>query len=579
VAFTFGQRTKSIELWSSIAVLAAVVLLTFGIFIPRLGIYYDETVSFYILGRLGLLHLLDFVWGQARPVFAILMWIVRDSVIGAHALMLLFHTGNAILLMLLLRRALAGHLLLTVLVATAYCIYPLYWFRPAIVNLAIDGSLFFCLQSFALCVLAVDVRGWKRWCAILISLACVPIYFFLYELPLPLEALRPVLLWCVLNKAPEGSRPRWLRTLMWSAPWLILAAAMVCYRLLIFKSSGFYQSINYNIPSLPQALQVQVGVRLAVLWDQLAGTWLYHIAQLPKVLDSLDFAVAIAVIFSVVLYVFCNYRIIKFDLNQHSRRGTFAAGLVGLLILVLAQFPLIAVKQTPTINGLASRWNLVSTIGASLLIVAWTMALARITLRRHAIIVSLSILCPLIAAGATLQVNNTVTFIHDWDAQRQLWWQLAWRVPDLEDHTTIIVDHPYRTGQNRPLLIYETLTMGSLFFDNDTVAVINSDQAIPGHWEIENGNWRIGWSYNLDRAIMIHLDETGCLEIVDRRKRLPDGMTLSPSAERLVSALPANPEQFIKTGTGKLFPDRLKYFQPEPPHDRCYPDGEAPSAG
>jgi hypothetical protein len=578
--FAFDQRTRRIELWSSIAVLVVVVLLTFGVFTPRFGVYHDETVSFYILSRLGFLSLLELVWGQARPVFAVLMWVIRDSVIGAHLLMLLFHAGNAILLLLILRRALAGQLFLALMVSISYCVYPLYWFRPAIVNLAIDGSLFFCLLSFGLCALAIEVNGWKRWCAVFASIACVPIYFFLYELPFPLEALRPLLLWRTLHDGvAEAGRPRWLRTLMWSLPWLVLAGGLGCYRLFVFKSSGFYQSINYNTPSLPPTLGGEIGTRLTLLWDQLVGTWLYHIAQLPRALTSLDLAVAAATILAIILYALVNYRIIKSDLGQHRPRGIFAVGLIGLFILVIAQLPLVAVRQTPTIDGLASRWNLVSTIGASLLIVAWTIALAGICFRCRAVAASLLVLCPLIGVGAAFQVNNSMAFIRDWDAQRQLWWQLAWRIPDLEDNTTVIVDHPYRAAQSRPILIYETLMMGSLFFNNDTISVINSEQAIPGHWEINGGNWRTGWSYDLDRAILVHLDDAGCVEIIDRRAQSPGGVRLSPSAERLVNALPANPGQFIKASTNKPFPDRLKYFQPEPPHDRCYRHGGSPDAG
>ena len=334
------QRTRRIELWSSIAVLVVVVLLTFGVFTPRFGVYHDETVSFYISEPTGLSLVARTRLGAGasricRPDVGYTRKRHRGSPADAALSCRQRHSAPAHLAPRAGRstasRPYGVHIVLR--------LSALLVLGPAIVNLAIDGSLFFCLLSFALCALAIEVSGWKRWCAVFASIACVPIYFFLYELPFPLEALRPLLLWRTLHDGvAEAGRPRWLRTLMWSLPWLVLAGGLGCYRLFVFKSSGFYQSINYNTPSLPPTLGGEIGTRLTVLWDQLIGTWLYHIAQLPRALTSLDLAVAAATILAIILYAFVNYRIIRSDLGQHRPRGIFAVGLIGLFILVIGNF-------------------------------------------------------------------------------------------------------------------------------------------------------------------------------------------------------------------------------------------------
>jgi hypothetical protein len=560
--------SKALERWSAISIAIITCVLTFGLFIPHFGIYYDETVSFYILNQLDFAHLFQFVWGQARPVAAPLMWLVSDHVEGAHWLMLFFHAGNAVLILLLLRNGLGGYLLPTLLVSIMYCVYPLYWLRPAIINLAIDGSLFFCLLSFALGVAAVHLSGWKQWVTLAIGLLCVPIYFFLYELPFPLEILRPLLFWRALAPA-GGSRGRQLkRTFFWSAPWLALTGGLGVYRLFIFENSGFYKSINYNLPGL-EMTPGQLGLRAGVVWDQLIGTWSHHLPQVFLTANALGIAIAASIVLLVLLYTYLFSYQLGADLRRQDTATTLALGSLGLLTMLLGQVAVAAARQIPEVEGLASRWNLVASAGASIVVVAMVTFLSNLAFGRRAALVSALCLSTMIGAGAMLQARNAEHFVRDWNAQRNFWWQLAWRIPDLADHTTVIVDHSYQAAQNRPIMIYETLTMGSLFFDNPTIAVVNAREPIPGKWEFDNGSWNLGWSYDRQRAIFVYLNE-GCLEVLDPRGPLPNGVKLSPAAERILRSLSSPPAQFIKQKTDKSFPVRLKYFQPEPPHDICY---------
>jgi hypothetical protein len=553
-----------------------VCTLTLGVFVPWLGIYYDDIPAFYVLSRLSLGHLIDLTWGQARPVYAILMWLTGGTPLIAHLLMFAIHTANALLLMFLIRRVLKRHTLFAALVAILYCVYPLYWLHPTSVGLAVDGSLFLCLASFMLGLVAVTSRGVKRWFSFAVALICIPVYFFLYELPFPLEVLRPLLFGLILTASSQDRR-QWLsRTARWSAPYLVTALVLGYYRLFVFKASGFYAQTAYNVPNVSAVthkLRDVISIYASVFGDQLLGTWQYHIHQLPLLASPLALVLGLVVVIALLVYAIRFYRGRNIDFHINSSLLPKVHWLMiacsGLLIMVLGQVTLVATLSAPQIKGLLSRWNLVSIIGVSIFMAACALLLASIVFKRRAFVAGSLILSPMIGIGVILQVSNAQQFVNEWDQQRQFWWQLAWRAPDLEDNTTVIVDHAYERAQDRDVYVYETLMMGELFFDNKTIAVVNTEQVPLGHWDLDNGTWKIGWAFPVDRALLVYLHNE-CLEIIDPGKPLPEGVTLSLSAQRLLTQLPTHPEQFIKRQTDKLFADRYKYFVPEPPHDECY---------
>jgi hypothetical protein len=553
-----------------------VCTLTLGVFVPWLGIYYDDIPAFYILSRLSLGHLIDLTWGQARPVYAILMWLTGGNPLVAHTVMFTFHTANALLLMFLIRRVLKRYPLFATLVAILYCVYPLYWLHPTSVGLAVDGSLFLCLASFMLGLVAVTSKGGKRSFSFALALICIPLYFFLYEIPFPLEVLRPLLFGFTLT-SPGQDRRQWLsRTVRWSAPYLGTALGLGYYRLFVFKATGFYAQTGYNVPNVSAVthnLRDVITMYASVFGNQLLGTWQYHIGQLPMLATPLALVFALAVVALLLVYVIRFYRgrnidgYIDYYLPPKVHWLMIACS--GLLIMVLGQVTLVATLSVPQIRGLLSRWNLVSIIGVSIFMAACALLLAGLVFKHRALVVGSLILSPLIGIGVILQVSNAQQFVNEWDQQRQFWWQLAWRVPDLEDNTMVVVDHVYERAQDRDVYVYETLMMGELFFDNKTIAVVSTEQVPLGRWDLDNGTWKIGWAFPVDRALLVSLHD-GCLEIIDPGKPLPAGVTLSSSAQHLLTQLPTHPEQFIKQQTDKLFADRYKYFAPEPPHDECY---------
>jgi hypothetical protein len=549
-------------------VVTLVCLLTFGIFIPRFGVYYDETVSIYILNRFDFMHLLEFVWGQARPMNAPIRWLLRDEVYGSHLAMLLVHTCNATLILFLLRYVLRGYLFPALLASILYCVYPLYWFRPAVVNLAIDGSLCFFLSSLALGVAAVYFDGWSRRLSYALGMIFLIFYVFLYELPFPLEIFRPLFFWRAAATETKDNHERLKLTFWRSLPWLIAAGSLGIYRLFVFKNSGFYKAINYNVPGF-DTKPGQLGARAEVIWDQLATTWSYHV---PQIFQS-DAALGAMVAVSVVLFCFLHLWLFRRRLNADaaanqtmSKSLAFAAA--GLAIMVLGQVAVAAARQLPEIDGLASRWNLVAAAGAGMIFVSIATTICNAVFPKRAMLALALLLSPMIGAGTILQVQNDQQFIHDWTAQRNFWWQLATKAPDLDDGTTVIVDHPYRAARDRPILIYEMLTMGSLFYDNPTISVINATEAIPGSWAFDNGKWNISWSYGFDRAILVHMSE-GCLTIIEPKAPLPKGVVLSPSAARILPMLPENPAKFIKYDSDRTFQARTTYFSPKPAPAEC----------
>ncbi len=552
---------------------AATCLLTFGVFVPFLGIYYDDFVSFYILERFGVDRLLDLVWGQARPVFAFLFWLPQNNVLIAHTLMLGFHIANGLLLLSILRRAVPKLPLLGTLVAVLYAVYPLYWLRPTVIALAIDGAASLFLLSVALGLHALRFQGTRRGLLALASLILMPIYFFSYELMFPLELFRPLLFWLVIGSNGQTDRLRWRRVVIGYLPWFLMTAALGIYRLLIFEATGFYANIDYNSPEIPTSLDAAFNefARFIPLFQQeLVGTWLYHV---PNALSGgvLPLLAGVAIAAALVAYAI-RFRSVAVGSSGNLRRVLLLLFLSGIAVMVAGQLTtwVSEASRLPTVEGIRSRWHLASSIGVCIAWAAAALFLASFISRKHLPAVASLLLAPMIVVGSALHIRNSQDFVTEWRQELDVWWQLAWRVQDLKEGTLVILPSQTWTARNSATFLYEPLIQGDLFFDNPTIVGgrLTRELLRNRSYVIDNGNWQMRWEWEFENAILLYVNAAGCVDIIDPTEPLPEGVSLSPAEQELLAVLP-DPDTRIELASDDSFPSR-RLFQPEPPRSACY---------
>ena len=565
---------------ASVALIAAVSLLSFGVFVPSLGLYHDDYLNFVLLDRLDVAGVMAFGMQQARPIAPLLFALSGGSVWFAHALMLLVHTANGLLLLYLLRRLWRGQPLLTTLATVLFVVYPLYWMRPWVTLLIADFSLMLALLSFALIFAADELRGWRRTGVLALSLGMVPLYFFIYELPFGLEALRPLLFWRLSAQRAGDVRARLRWTAAHYAPWLFVLALLLFYRLVIYRASGIYAETGYNEPitllSLDTLLQRLRGLA-AMLGTQILMLPLLNPLQLlaDRALTAGTAALGALTAAGVMLYVafFGSFEV------WGARSGLLRLAAFGLLLMALGQVPILASKHNLSYTALTSRWTLVSSLGAAVLWVALVTLAASVALPRRAALLAAVALSAAAATGTMGHAHNAQVYADDWRYQREFWWQLGWRVPAFADDTLIVIEHYYPTAYERGIFWYETTLAADFFFNNPRLAALPAyfvtlpppERGFRFLWpdrdRLSLGVDRLEWPYRRENMVLAYLSE-GCLELYDPEIGLVPGKTVSEWSAALLPELASPDRRVVQDGDSDL--STRARLLPEPEHGWCY---------
>jgi hypothetical protein len=478
-----GLSLPSVPSWTTPLALLLACLLSYALLIPRLGFYWDDWPINWIAARLGPAGLARY-FSTNRPYWGML-YQVTTSVLGSlpwhwqvFAIFWRWMAGVALWAMLRLAWPRQSHA--AVWAALLFVVYP--GFEQQFISL-VYSHFFIVLTAFLASLwctlLALRLRR-RRWfwpltiLALLLSFVNLITmeYFFLLEL------VRPALIWIVLSETIPDRRRRLTQVFKVWLPYLLLFAALVVWRAFFFR----FQTQNYQ-PRILEQLKVQPIQTLASLLGRIAGDlWLTTFAAWGKVFQLPDPAVLggrttqvyalIAVAGALVgaLYVL----VVK--TNYDSRRGAQRAWawpclLTGLLAMVLAGWPFWLTQIPVGLSFPNDRFTLSFMLGSTLFI---TGLLGLLPLPYWSKAVTLGVLLGL-AIGMQFQAANA--YRRDWATQKALFWQLAWRMPQLQPGTTLLFnDLPVR-----------------YFSDNSLTAPLNwifdSRPDGSGYWPDGSGYW------------------------------------------------------------------------------------------
>lgn len=538
-----GPSTLCVALFLSIITTA-----TFGVFTGQFGLYYDDYPSWYVYLTSGTKSLVGLASGQGRPLVGLLPWLA-GTVAGSHRLMWLAFTISSLLFFLILRLLWPSQRVTSALTAALVCVYPLFWLRPLHIALAIELSLSLALLSHWLGLRSLEQGGWRRAATTAASAALVVGYLLLYELPVGLELIRPALVAIRLRRLERLCSRSLVRA--W-VPWLAVLLAFVAWRLFAFRPSGDYERLRYNAVVAP-GWDAVVKLGLAS-WNQWVGTWGHHLQRALPAEPLAWLLVGLCVLAATVMW--------RFRDEVHPTRHTaLEMAAVGLGILVAGQIGPLLTGSVAEYRGLFSRWTHSSVLGASLLWAALLTGGAQMVRRPRA---GQSIIALMVGLGALWHVENGRAFIRDWERQRQLFWQLAWRAPAFEPGVFLLFDRAYENAQNRNVTAYEEAMSADLFFGGGQTVVAASARRARATGSRQVELWGLVWKADPARTLLVHAGQ-GCIEVVSGRP-MPKGKQVGRAASFFVSA---SSELQIRAEPSPQPAFRF-LFEPEPPRDWCY---------
>ena len=559
--FHFSERSLP---W---AFLVAVIL-SYGIFIPVWGLYGDDWIYMWNYHVFGAGSFVDFV-AVDRP-FSAWIYVLTTPIFGEaswpyHLLLLGLRWLSAILLWKILCLIWPQNGRQTGWVALLFAIYPGFQQQPIAVQFILHfATLDLSLFSIWAMLRSVQQPGKKRVLTVLGLAASLSMFGIEYFVGF--ELLRPVLAWMVLRD--ETNRKQRLKSslLAW-LPYLIVFVSFAIWRVFIFAFPTYEPELLYGLRDAP--LDAVIGLAKRILTD--FKTVLYDAWRnaLKRPAESLNLTILLSAAAFGLSLLYMAKLAIKTNAEQQKQRWfeswPVQAFVLGGLSLVVVGWPFWVPNVPLNLTFPWDRSLLPFMLGACLILVA----VVDVIVRPRAQVVILSGLAAL-AVGFHFQ--NALVYRDEWRNLQNYFWQMAWRMPDLQEGTVVISDAIplWRFSDNdlTPLVnwIYapdlETGEMAYKYFDMST----RVGSPLPGLEEglsFSHGYRNTSFSGSTSDVVSIFYQAPGCMKV------------LNPAGDMLPANLPetlletlhlSHVDQIITDGAA--VPPRILGNEPE--HGWCY---------
>lgn len=562
--------------------LLALSLLSYGVLIPWLGYYWDDLAFIWIAEKLGTPGLTRY-FASARPVWGLFiradLYLLGSAPWVWHVFGIFWRWLSAVMLWSFLRLLWPQQSKPAAWAAFLFLIYPGFDQQFIPVNF---GHFFLVLTALlfsfgASLVAARKVGTFWRWTApalffSAVNLLCME-YFYLLEL------LRPVLLWLVLAETIPERKKRLRKTLVLWAPYLALFLGVSAWRAFFFENQtlGNQPKLLAEIAAAPWQTLLQLAYTvLHDLWLTAVQAWgeafrLPNIALLGQRTTLLYAILTLASTAALFVYFHRLGKKEPAEAPTHSAHWPLQPALLGMLALAVAGWPFWITQLVVGLRQPNSRFTLPFTLGAVLLVVTLVACLPRRKTWLQA-----GALALLIGASVGYQFQLANSYRRAFDAQKQFFWQMTWRIPELKEGVALLVNDlsaPYATDNSLTAMlnwIYAPENNSErmsyiLYFpsirQNSVLQGMEPDRHITHNY------WAAVFYGNTSQVVAVNFQPPGCLRVLDPQVD-PTNPTLSILMRK--SAQLSSWQWIQPSPSGKSATPPQEIYGSEPPHGWCY---------
>jgi hypothetical protein len=441
------------------------------------------------------------------------------------------------------------------------------------INLAIFSIIF--------TIKAVQTGSRKiRFGYIAIALLFEIAYLFNYEYMLGYEVVRIVLIWYLLYR-PFKFKTIWKsikKLFVSSLPYLTGAGMFLIWRVLIFKSTRPTTNIGMlGRKYLSEPVMMIGRIFLETIRDTVETVWLgwsvpFNQFGADTAYGNFALSLLLGVSSAILLFILVKTEdyekddIIEISSSPINKNSLYQDSVwIGLIAIVVALLPVILSDREVKFKNQMDRYTLHAALGVGLftagLIFHWVKNSGR------KIVVGF-----LLMIAVMTQYNSTVAYATWWNYQTSLWWQLAWRAPDIKDGTVIMPLLPFG---NRLQEDIEVWTPANAIYRPDqpgvviAAEVINPETALNVFFKDQTyRNFRGGIQYSRDfnQPLIVSYPSGGsCAHIIDGNR-----LELSLNDESIIYRVAAfsRIDQIVVDTPAHIPPKQIFGFEPE--HDWCY---------
>ena len=546
------------------------VLLSYGLWIPWMGLFGDDLSYMYYYHRLG-------AWGPAsfasdRPIsglfYAASMSLLGEHVFAYQVLLLVLRWLSGVLLWWLLGLVWPEHRRGAAVAALLFVVYPGFRQNP----IALEFILHFFVLDLALFSLGATLLaasypehyGWYS-AASMIGAAGM----FMLEYFVGLEILRPIFLWIVTRRMGLKGRAQWRRILKDWLPALLVVLAFLVWRVFIFAFPTYQPVLLETLRTHPfTGLLGLLRVAASDLWTALGAAWFQtvHLTNVARnVLVYLGLGLA-----SVALVGLLFWRSRKApDTPPEKDAWGEKLALIGLAAM-LAGGAIFWLTGIPvTLDFPWDRSTLAFMPGASL---AATGLLEMLVVPRYRPV----FVAGLVALAMGMHFVNAQEYRAEWQKLQDFSWELAWRAPSLEPGTLALFDviplNRYSDNDMTALLNWtyapsqHTNRIDYKFFDL-TIRLDSPNSGLPGVAKgltVEHNQRGLLFRTTTSNTLALTYQPPACLRILDPAQdaALPD------LPEKIRRVLPMTSLDQVRFSQSPARPP--SQIGAEPEHGWCY---------
>ena len=562
-------------------VLLAILVISFGLLIPVLGLYWDDWPAVTLARLRGVGAFWNFYQGE-RP-FSAWTYILTMPILGTtpwvwHIFALLLRWLAVLAMWWCLRGLWPRQKSVANWMAILFAIYPVFTYQPVAVAFSqhwITFGLFFVSIGAMIWAERMPRRFYWLTALALISQA---LHMLTMEYFWGLELLRPLLLWIVLTDQEMPTRQRINLVVRRWLPYLAVFMAALLVRMVFFvnlKDDPNRPDLLYRLANQPLATLLQL-LQLSIqdFTHNLIGAW-YETAR-PDQIDLTDRVYLFSIVAGVAAASLTCLLLKKINRTGESQVEATPgwlrqALLVGLIATFLGPLPVWLTDRSVLWGMWGGRFALAAMFGLSILFYA---LLVWFTPRRLPILLLVS---TLVGFAVGYHLRNATEYYRSTLKQNQFYWQLYWRAPSIQPNTAILsADELFSfvgrasTAMALNLLYPQPESQESLGYwflelahDIGPKQVPRLARGKPLNPTFRNFTFQ---GNSLDSLVIYYKSGTGrCLWVLS-----PEDADNPALPELTVQALPvSNLSRISPEPSSDIYPP-TDLFGKEPPHDWCY---------
>jgi hypothetical protein len=507
--------------------------LAFGILIPELGFYWDDWPMMWFAHAFGPLGFPG-VFSGDRP-FLSLIYIVTTSILKTvpwqwQVLGVISRWLVALVFWWTLRQLWPQRSTATAWMAILLAIYP--GFKQMPISVVYSNGLFLVvpyIASFGLMIQAIR-KPERYWFYTITALLTYGFCLFSTEYYVGTDMLRGVFIWIVLSETIKSYRKRVLSTLKQWLPYLGLLAIFLVWRVFIFKFPTYQPEFLEDVNTKPiSSILTLVNRVFQDLFTAGWSSWSQTFA-IPKLEDFLTSSSTFywvltfgAILISLLYLLGLDKDKIPASKAAESDRVSWSkqAVLTGLIGLVVPGAPYWVTGLPLTLNFPYDRFHLAFMIGSCIFLIGFIELVIR-TRTQKVILLSL-----LVGMSIGTNLLNANTYRREWNTQKNLFWQLSWRVPALKPNTFVLTDElPLRYYSDNSLTaplnwLYapdNRSTTLPYYLGFTRVRLGASLPALEEGYEIKQVYRNVTFTGSTSSTLVFFYSPPNCLRIIDPRR-------------------------------------------------------------